>query len=166
MEGKDLEIIKGAILLERKGRALYSTTAAGASSPALRQLFETLAEEEEKHQAWLERSYVELATEGRASGLGPAGEVPGTVIPSLIEAVKAQIGAASNEAAAISAAMALEQGAVAFYSAGARDASDPESRKLFALLSGWEGTHLEMLAALDEELRKSIWFDNSFWPSI
>ena len=44
-----LDIIKGAILLERKGKTFYETTARNTASEAVREIFETMAAEEEKH---------------------------------------------------------------------------------------------------------------------
>jgi rubrerythrin len=165
MDCENLDAIKGAILIEKRGIAFYANTAAATSSKAVAQLFRTLSEEEVKHQAWLERLFVEIATEGTTKGMTP--ERHDAILAEVFtEALKKEIGAASFEAAAISAAMALEQRAVEYYSKGAEGAGDPGCRKLFRLLADWEKTHLELLARIDRELQQSIWFDNAFWPSI
>jgi len=39
-----LDIIKGAILLERKGKAFYEATAKNTKSNAVKDVFETMAE--------------------------------------------------------------------------------------------------------------------------
>jgi rubrerythrin len=165
MACESLDTIKGAILLEKRGIAFYKSSAAATSSKAVAQLFRTLSEEEVKHQAWLERIFVEMATEGRTTGFPVDAHDP-MLAEVFTEALKKEIGAASYEAAAISAAMALEQRAVDYYSKGAEGAGDPGCRKLFTILADWEKTHMELLARLDRELQTSIWNDNAFWPSI
>ena len=166
MDGRELDHLKGAILLERRGRAFYDRIAAGTESGAVAALFTMLSEEEGRHQAWLERMFVELSTEGAASGFTLGADQPAVADAVLIEGVRDQIRAASFEAAAVSAAMALEQRAVDYYAECARTSGDAESRKLCTLLSDWEQTHLELLARIDREIQQSIWLDNRFWPSI
>jgi rubrerythrin len=166
VDGRELDHLKGGILLERRGRAFYDRVAAGTESSAVAALFTLLSEEEGRHQAWLERMFVELSTEGAATGFTLGAEQPAVADAVLIESVCNQIRAASFEAAAVSAAMALEQRAVDYYSGCAKASADAESRKLCTLLSDWEQTHLELLARIDREIQQSIWLDNRFWPSI
>jgi len=162
---ENLDAIKGAILIERQGKAFYTRTAGAASSPAVARLFTTLAEEEAKHEAWLERLFVEMSTEGTTKGI-VAAEYESVPSAIFTEELRKEIGAASYEAAAISAAMALEQRAVDYYSGGAEGSGDPACKSLFGLLADWERTHLELLSRIDRELQQAVWFDNSFWPSI
>jgi rubrerythrin len=76
----------------------------------------------------------------------------------------AQISAAEFEAAAISAAMAMEKNAIRFYSERSETATDQEEKALYKWLAEWEHQHLSFLAAIDKELTEKIWYDNSFWP--
>lgn len=151
--GGQLEgIVKQAILLEQRGRDFYRGVATQAEAEAVREIFATMAEEEERHiQALAELGKTLLAEEGGSLPL-PQVQPALTVEAVLTDEVKRGIREAGYEAAAIYAAMALEEKAVAFYSEQAR-ASQGEVAKLFSWLADWERTHLELLMALDEDLR-------------
>jgi len=71
--------------------------------------------------------------------------------------------AASHEAAAIYAAMGMEEKAVSFYSEQAKNAVGKE-KELFTWLADWERTHLDLLMALNKDLRQRVWQDQRFWP--
>ncbi|HEU68544.1 MAG TPA: hypothetical protein ENN53_04925 [Candidatus Acetothermia bacterium] len=81
----------------------------------------------------------------------------------LTDAIEAEISAASYEAAALYAAMALEERSVAFYADAERNSSGA-ARSLFRWLAGWERSHLDLLTSLDQELRQRVWNDQRFWP--
>ncbi|MFH1993288.1 MAG: ferritin family protein [Pseudomonadota bacterium] len=72
--------------------------------------------------------------------------------------------AAGFEAAAISAAIAMEERAVKLYSESAETTADPEAKALYEWLARWEREHLNFLLDLDKAIKEKIWFDNKFWP--
>jgi rubrerythrin len=72
--------------------------------------------------------------------------------------------AADFEAAAVSAAVAMEKNAIKLYGARAAEASDPEEKALYEWLTRWEKSHLTFLADLEAELTQKVWFDQNFWP--
>ena len=78
--------------------------------------------------------------------------------------LKTEIAAAGYEAAAIAAAISMEERAVRLYSERAASSADPAEKALYSLLAQWERGHLEALTILDRELVQSIWHDNQFWP--
>ena len=78
--------------------------------------------------------------------------------------LKKEISAASYEAAAISAAIDMENNAIKTYTERANLATDKNEKDLFNWLANWEKTHHEILIHIDNELKESIWFDNKFWP--
>jgi rubrerythrin len=78
--------------------------------------------------------------------------------------LKGQIAAAAFEAAAISAAIAMEEKAVAVYAGRQQAASDAEEKALYGWLAAWERDHLDFLVTLDREIKETVWNDNSFWP--
>jgi rubrerythrin len=152
-----LEILKKAILLERQSMLFYQKVSAQTEAPAVRELFRTLAGEEEKHVLALSRKAGPAAPE--------RGPVPGTLNSSILNTeVRRQITAASYEAAAISAALELENRAVAVYSERERSATDPGEKDLYRWLAQWEREHQRFLARLNSELIEEIWNDNRFWP--
>ncbi len=79
---------------------------------------------------------------------------------NLVEAMQA----AEFEAAAVSAAVAMEKNAIKLYGARAAEATDPEEKALYEWLARWEKSHLSFLAELEGELTQKVWFDQNFWP--
>ncbi|MDZ7263301.1 MAG: ferritin family protein [candidate division KSB1 bacterium] len=159
-----LDIIKGAILLERKGKAFYEVTARNTSSEAVREVFETMAAEEGKHIDILSRHYESLVRAGKLSKLS-YDKTPDAISNTVLsQKIREQITAASYEAGAITAAMAMEDNAVRFYSQRAQATQDSLEKELFDWLANWEKTHLQFLSELDRALKESVWYDNRFWP--
>lgn len=156
------EILKGAILLEQRGKVFYERNAQAARDPGVRELFSFLAGEEARHMEMLGDLLAQYRTGGRVEA-PPAGE-PGRIADEVLtDRVKAEISAASYEAAAIYAAMGLEDRAMSFYAAQAEEAEDEGVRKVLRWLADWERTHLELLMAIDEDLRQRVWHDQRFW---
>ena len=56
-EDKTIEILKNAILLEKRGQAFYSKIARQTSGKAVKAFFELMAEEEVKHVDILAEQY-------------------------------------------------------------------------------------------------------------
>jgi rubrerythrin len=165
-QGKALDIIKGAILLERKGKAFYEMTARNTRSDAVKEIFETMADEEEKHIDILSRQYESLVRSGKLNDVKYEKRPQQIRAAVLTKQVREQIMAASFEAAAITAAMAMEENAVKFYSQRAAKTKDKLEQELFNWLTNWEKTHLQFLSDLDNELKESVWYDNQFWPVV
>jgi len=161
-----LDIIKGAILLERKGKAFYESTFRNTKSEGVREIFNTLANEEKKHIDILEEQFGHLIREGKLKAV-ERDERPMDISSVVItEKVQREVSAAGYEAAAISAAIALEEQAVKFYSEHASSTDSQVAKELYQWLANWEKTHLTFLSELDRELMESIWYDNKFWPII
>ena len=164
-EDKTLEILKQAILLERRGKAFYSKVAEQSKNDAVKEFFAMMAREEVTHLKILSdqyRSYVEnkrfiSSSYNEKSASGAASHI-------LNANLKEKIAAADFEAAAISAAMSIEERAVRLYTERAASAIDAEEKALYQWLAEWERSHLELLAEIDRELTERIWFDNQFWP--
>ena len=162
---KALEILKMAILMEKRGHAFYAKVAEQTPDPEIKHIFLTMADEETKHVKFLSEQYIgyeknntflkvdlpDLANEGFA-----------TLI--LTEEMKNKISSAGFEAAAISAAIDFEKKAVEVYSKQAETSNDPIEKALYSWLAEWEGGHLRILSDMDNELKEKIWNDNQFWP--
>lgn len=160
-----LNVLKQAILLERRGQAFYSKVADQADKPAVKQFFDTMADEEKRHIEILENQFKAYAESGR---FAPVDDEPGKkqeFADKVITADLAQaLSAASFEAAAIAAAMTLEKNAIRLYANRAEAAENSEEKALYAWLANWEKSHLDFLAEVERELTESVWFDNNFWP--
>jgi len=160
-----MDILKEAILLERRGRSFYLKVAEQSAHAAVREFFEMMAEEEQRHIEILEDQFSAYARNQQFEPLAsqerqnqPADQLV------LDESVKKQIAAADYEAAAISAAILMEEKAVALYSERAEFAQDPAEESLYLWLAAWERGHLSSLVKIDREIKEAIWNDQQFWP--
>jgi rubrerythrin len=166
MANTAIDILKEAILLERRGKAFYSSVAEKTDSASAKKIFEMMAEEEEEHIKFLSKQFANY--EKTQKFLKPDGYVEDPeeeiAMRVLTDAMKKEINAASFEAAAISAAMDFETRAVKVYSDRAEEATDPNEKELYQMLADWEKSHQHFLHEVNEELKADIWNDNSFWP--
>ena len=164
-ENTPLEILKEAILLERRGRAFYRTVAGQSAHPDVRDFFDAMAEEESRHIRILSEQFKAVRKSGRFSP-EPLDDEPDTAAADTVlsSAVREKISAADFEAAAISAAMGMEEKAIRLYAGRADAATDPEEARLYRWLADWEGGHLQALSEMDRALTEAIWHDNAFWP--
>ena len=164
-EDKTTDILKSAILMEKRGQAFYEKVAQQTSGEAVKRFFEMMADEENNHirilsvqfKAYQENKSFSSNQLDRQSQSDIAAQV-------ISKDIKREISAATYEAAAISAAMSMEESAIKLYSARAAAATDPNEKELYNWLAKWETQHLDFLADLDRELTQDIWFDQSFWP--
>jgi len=158
-----VDILKSAILLEKKGKAFYGQVAEQASHPEVKRFFELMADEEVQHIRILTeqfKSYQDSEHFAPLTTPETTDDIADKVLSSdLVEA----IAAADYEAAAISAAMAMEKKAVRLYADRATSTTDPEEKALYDWLSRWEQSHLRFLSDIDREITERIWHDNQFW---
>lgn len=166
MEQKDpaLEILKTALLLERKGKAFYTQAALNSESKSAKQIFETMAEEEDAHIKYITKQAQHYVKNKSFLTPDAAPEEDDATTEILTEKIKTEINAASYEAAAISAAIDFENRAIEVYSNRASEATDPTEKEVYHMLADWEKGHHHLLHRLNEELKEQIWNDNNFWP--
>lgn len=160
-----VDILKEAILLERRGKAFYTTAAKQTDSEAARKIFEMMAAEEDEHINFLSRQFAYYEKNKafmKVDGAADADE--STVMAILSEEIKSQVSAAGYEAAAISAAIDFETRAVQIYSDRAAAATDPNEKEMYQMLADWEKGHHFWLHKINEDLKEQIWYDNNFWP--
>ena len=163
-ETKALDILKGAILLEHRGKALYESVVKTSESEGVKELFNMLSREEDKHIFVLEKQFSRIS-KGESFDLKELEEDHASTHEAVItqEIVK-NISGAGYEAAVIAAALEFEKNAVKFYSEHASSAESEQEKELYNWLSEWEKNHMLMMARLDNELKEKIWYDNQFWP--
>lgn len=163
-EDKKIDIIKGAILLEIRGKALYESVVQTTKNEAVKKLFEFLAGEEEHHIKLLNKQY-SLVSGGGAFDLSAEKPQDSTAAERVMtKEIASQISGAGYEAAVIAAALDFEKKAVNYYSEQAAAAEGEEEKKLYTWFTDWEKGHMKMLAELDNEIKEQVWYDNSFWP--
>jgi rubrerythrin len=164
MTDKTLDIVKEAILLEHKGKALYESVTESTKIEGVQELFKMLVREEQKHIDLLTKQYSRIL-KGESPDASDLEQGDATVTATVIsDDVVKEVHGAGYEAAVISAALEFEKNAVNFYSKQADAAETEGQQKLYRWLVRWEKTHLMMLAKLDDEIKERIWYDNQFWP--
>lgn len=163
-ETKTIDILKGAILLEHRGKALYESVVNTSESEGVKELFAMLSREEDKHIGMLEKQFSRI-TKGESFDIaGIEKEYASAHQAIMTQDIVKNISGAGYEAAVISAALEFEKNAVKYYGEQAEAAESAEEKKLFTWLADWEKNHMMMLASLDNELKEKIWYDNQFWP--
>ena len=164
-QNTSLEILKQAILLERRGKAFYRKVAEKTESKGVREVFETMAAEEQNHIDLLSEQFRAYGKEKKFIPVKYKNSDNSRVVSNVLTPeIKEKISAAGFEAAAISAAISMEEHAVKLYSESAETTKDPEAKALYEWLARWEREHLGLLLDIDKALREKIWFDNQFWP--
>lgn len=161
---KAIEVLKTAILLERRGKAFYTQAARQTESKSAKQIFEMMAEEEDAHIDFLTRQFKSYRENHEFLKSDPVPEEDETVVEILSEKIKSEINAAGFEAAAISAAIDFENRAIEIYGKRAVEATDPNEKEMYKMLEEWEKGHHHLLHRLNEDLKEQIWNDNNFWP--
>ena len=162
---KALEILKMAILMEKRGHSFYSTVANNTPDPDIKNIFLVMSDEEMKHIKFLSDQYIhyEKVHEFRKVNLSDLAE-EGFAKLILTEDLKQKISSAGFEAAAISAAIDFEKKAIEVYSKQAEITTYTNEKALYQWLADWEKGHLRILSTLDNELKEKIWNDHQFWP--
>ena len=165
MAKSSVDILKEAILLERRGKAFYTTAARQTQSEAARKIFEMMAAEEDEHINFLSKQFAYYDQHKAFKKIDESHDADeDTVMAILTEEIKKQVNAASFEAAAISAAMDFETRAVQIYSERAESATDENEKEMYQMLADWEKGHHFWLHKINEDLREQVWYDNNFWP--
>lgn len=159
-----LEILKQAILLEKRGKAFYSNAAENSKDPDVKKIFITMAEEETEHVKFLAVQYKNFDAAGKFGDI----DVPSsdnTIADAVIsEGLAKRINAAGYEAAAIASAIEMENRSIELYAGRAETAENEDEKKFYLWLANWERGHHQLLYKLDQELKEQVWNDNSFWP--
>lgn len=163
MENKSVDILKTAILMERKGAAFYSTVADQTTNADVRKIFTMMAEEEKLHIKFLSEQFLNIIKNNKFEKIDHV-ESDGIAEMILSDEIRKSISAAGYEAAAISAAIDMETKAIEVYSKRAKEAEDENEKQLYTWLAEWEQSHHKILHELNEQLKEEIWYDNQFWP--
>ena len=164
-ENKTIEILKNAILLEKRGQAFYGKVAEQAGGKAVKQFFEMMEDEEVKHVRILSEQFKAYQENKEFSAGDYNNEHSGNIASKVLtDELKKELSAADYEAAAISAAMSLEEKAIELYSDRSAETDDPNEKALYRWLADWEKQHLSFLSDINKEITEQIWNDNNFWP--
>lgn len=164
-DDKTTDILKRAIMMEKRGQAFYEKVAQQTSGNAVKRFFQMMADEEKDHIRILSEQF-KAYQDHKEFKAGRFDEHSESDIATqvLSKEIKSEISAAAYEAAAISAAMSMEESAIKLYADRAAIATDANEKALYNWLAKWETQHLNFLTDIDRELTQDIWHDANFWP--
>ena len=153
------DVLRKAFQVEVDGFTFYSMTAERATKPAARKLFERLARDETEHKAYIMAVMKRYEEQGASSFRFDPRDPDLAEFSSQIftDSFKEQAQGQIFETGALSIGIQLESNAVAFFSAAAREASDPQISGFYRFLADWEGFHLRTLQQLFDSIRVDFW---------
>ena len=166
-ESRSEEILKKAILMEKRGKAFYEQVAKNTDNEEVANIFTIMAKEEQTHIDYLSEQfkYFKENNKFKEDKLVANNESDDAIANLILSGeVKKKISAAGYEAAAINAAIDMETKAIEVYSNQAKKTKDKNEKELFQWLSDWEKGHHKILNDLSKELQEEVWNDNNFWP--
>jgi len=165
MKTDPADVLKEALLLEKRGYAFYKMVSGHVRDKATRRFFELMADEEKNHIQLLTEE-LKMYQSRKKFTQNNFDDAISSQIADLVlsNSLQDRISAAEFEAAAISAAMLMEERAIRLYADRANVSSDTDEKKLYNWLAAWERSHLKYLAGIDQALKEKIWYDNQFWP--
>lgn len=160
------EVLKNAIIMEARGKALYAKVAEQTQSPEVKKVFSIMADEEQLHIDFLKKQMTHYQHTGKfdKNELEKASGDDSIANAILSDAIIQEISGAGFEAAAISAAIDMENKSIEVYATRAEEATDPYEKELYDWLANWEKGHHKLLIELNQQLTEQVWFDNNFWP--
>lgn len=145
---KSHTLLKSSILFEMHGEMLYREASEKAESPQVKEFFNTMAKDEREHADIL-RAVFDNYHQGtkfiaNTHTWFTTNKIEEIRNPLLVELIKTS----SFEAAAITAAILMEEKSVIEYQLMANQAEDAEEKKLFLWLVKWEQEHVDRLTIL------------------
>lgn len=161
------DILKKAIIMEHRGKSLYEQVANQTQSPDVAKIFRIMAQEEQLHIDFLMRQFSSYQNTGRFDKnefVDPSEGDEAIAGMILTDRIRKDISGAGFEAAAISAAIDMENRSIEVYNTRAQEATDENEQELFQWLADWEKGHHKLLIDLNKQLTEKVWYDNQFWP--
>ncbi len=169
MESASQKLTEGihqAIKAEVDGYHFYMMAARSTEDEQGRSVLQSLAQDELEHVRFLKAQHAALLATGQPDEsvkLGARAELKGSS-PIFSSALLARAGEAHFEMSALSIGVQLELGAVQFYDAQAKAATDPKVRAFFEELADWERGHYQALLRQQETMKDDYWAGGGFTP--
>jgi len=159
-----LDILKKAYQIEVDGYTFYSMTAEKASKPAVKELFEKLAQDEVQHQAYLKEVMKNYGTLGTAAfhTKQAARDLSEYSQKMFTDQFRQQAHGATFEMGVLSVGMTLETNAIRHFSSAAQGTSEQEVRAFYQFLADWEKQHFDALQGLFNSVREDFWNAGGF----
>ena len=161
-----LEILRKAYQIELDGYTFYAMTAEKTSKPAVKELFQKLAEDEVQHQEFLRAVARRYEAEGAAAFAMArrAADLSGLTDHVFTSRFKEQAKGAAFEMGVLSVGLTLETNAMAHFNQAARTADSAEARGFYQFLADWEKQHYDALESLFDAVRAEHQAASGFAP--
>jgi rubrerythrin len=161
-----LEVLRKAYQIEVDGHTFYAMTAEKAGKPAVKELFQKLADDEVQHQAFLRSVGRRYDTKGTAAFAvaRKAVDLSGLTDHVFTARFKEQAKGAAFEMGALSVGLTLETNAMAHFNQAASAADSTEVREFYQFLADWEKQHFDALNTLYTAIRADFWGMGGFAP--
>lgn len=147
------DILRSSILFEMHGEKLYREVAAKAQNQEVRNFFEQMAKDESMHADALRKLFESYQNASKFDTTThtwfTTNRVEQIRNPMLVELIQTS----SFEAAAVTAAILMEEKSVIEYTAMAKNSTDKEEKKLYQWLAAWEQEHVERLSILRDGIK-------------
>jgi rubrerythrin len=169
MEDKRKALAEGllkAIKAERYGHDFYLMAARSTEDEKGKKVFETLAQEEAEHMAFLKAQYQSILETGKPDDsvkLGKQADLSG-MSPIFSEKLRERISEANFEMTSLSIGIQLEHDAMEYYRSQSEASDESSMKSFYAQLSDWEKGHYQALLTQQEELREDYWSAGGFSP--
>ena len=158
--------IAEAIRTENDGKYFYLMAANSTTDPKGKEVFETLAGEEEIHLKYLKKQYLSLLKRGefdKKLKLGPRADFSGAN-PIFSEQLLERLSDAHFEMSALSVGVKLELFSMSFYRQRAEENADAFVKGFFTELAEWEAGHYHALLNQLDALKEFYWEKAGFSP--
>lgn len=146
---KALEILTQALELERQGQEFYSEAAQETFDKEGRAMFASLADDEEKHAAMIERQMRTVQELGQYETLpdieAPDIDLEAKLFPPERAAREAEIGEEPSVLDALHFALEIEMRTHTLYTKAAKETEDEAGRTMYMWLADAEMTHFNLL---------------------
>ena len=162
MYSKEASILKTAILNEQEGYEFYRLAAEKALDPEVRDVFNFLAEEEEKHAGWLTSAYKDVV-ENKIPSV-EAESLKDVHSPGIFSLEKLK-NAGSMVTTALHVGVMMEKASIDYYRAAAGKTEIEALKKLFLSLVDWEIIHLDELERAYDFAKEEWWASQGFSPA-
>lgn len=161
-----LEILQKAYQIEVDGFTFYSMTAEKATKPAVKELFQKLADDEVQHQNFLKGIGKKYRTEGDAAFhvVKPDWSLKGFTGPIFTKRFQEQAHGAAFEMGALSVGLTLETNAMAHFNKAADGSDSKDVADFYRFLADWEKGHYDALNNLLQGIRSDFWGEGGFSP--
>jgi len=163
---KIAEGLRRAIQTENDGYHFYTMAARSIGDPKGRDVFETLAREEQDHARFLKaqfKSVLETGEVDRSVKLGPKADLS-EAAPIFSDEIRKNLGGADREMSALSIGIQLELSSINYYKEQAEAAGPGAVRDFYSHLADWELGHYYALVRQEDALKEEYWAQAGFEP--